>query len=318
MLDLREHKHTAKRIAHQHTSYRGLWLVLAIAGVCLLFIRQSATAAEYVVSAQVMAPIPSIPASIDSPTDKSTVYSHNLIVSGVCPVINPPIIVGIYNNANELLASSGCSSIGQFFASVHLVDGENILIPKVHTITDEEGPSGPPITITLTTPSNNPEPDLLPINISYDGHFLTYKVNQVLSWQVDVQGGYPPYLMNIDWGDDVTEDLEKPSAGEETFEHTYRSNGTHLIHLTVTDSRNQTTTTSVAAITLAGGSGSVDEGDSSQSGAVEGVSALLTKSINKVVLVSYSGTLVLVSIFWFGAFKQKKNLLLLGKKWIKK
>ena len=316
-LRLQEHKHTAKRLPHAHTSYRGLWLILFCVGLAMFLIQRATAAESYVVNAKVPAPIPSTPAQIDNPKNNTVLESPNIVVSGNCPIIVPAIIVGIYSN-NNLVGSGGCSAAGQFFATVHLSPGANILEPRVYTITNDGGPVGDPISITFvlgvsTTAATTGREKIYSassqsgtvLHIKSSNPFVLYKSGQAVKWPVYVEGGRLPYVFSIDWGDGVKTGLTANSVGLTNLEHIFNGSGSYLVRLTVRDTSGQTVSTSVAAVT------------SVNSPAVFGVVGSVTPAENvkglSGAIIAYFAVIICVIAFWAGA-KYELQLFKSGKK----
>jgi hypothetical protein len=314
LLKLIEHKHTAKRMPHRHTSYRGLWLVLALAGLSLFSIHESVRAAEYVVTATVPVPIPAVAAAIDTPANNSLVHVASITISGSCPITSPAIIVGIYNAADELLGSSSCSVSGRFAVNVALANGTNVLTPKVFTVLHDAGAVGVAVTITysptvVTTAG---------LHFVLNSPFLTYKINEQFDWQFSIQGGSSPYILSVDWGDGSKDTQSATAAGAVAFQHRYTQSGTHLIYLTITDNENRQVTTSVAAITLMSTNSVLNSNPEVNGSSQDAASPSSSLTISKAVVISYSGTVIVVGAFWFGAYRQNKSLLMIGKRRTKK
>jgi hypothetical protein len=118
-LKLQDNAHTAKLLEHKHTSYRGLLIVMLVFGVCLILAGRSAFADDYIVNAKVAAPMPTIAAEITSPLSDTTVSDKKIIISGICPIVSPAVVVVLYNSTS-LLGSAGCSADGQFSGTFSL------------------------------------------------------------------------------------------------------------------------------------------------------------------------------------------------------
>lgn len=267
VLKLQDHKHTAKKIEHVHTSYRGLALVMLIFGVALFFVQRTVSADSYVVSAKVAAPIPTIAAEITSPTQQSTTESANIVISGICPIITPAIIVELYNN-NELIGSAGCSASGEFSGTFSLVVGTNNLIPKILTITNDPGPIGtaktvyykpPVITVpAVPSPSNSGNTQSGPNQIETVGNlliktetpFLVFKNNQSFVWKVTITGGVSPYTILVDWGDGTKNTYSASSSGQQSLEHIFAKNKNTLVRISVKDATGTEVYTTVAGVTF--------------------------------------------------------------------
>jgi hypothetical protein len=271
LLKLQDHKHTAKKSSHEHTSYRGLSILLILFGICLLLISRSVNAASYMVTAGVPAPIPSSPAEITNPVTGSAVTNPNIVISGTCPVIIPAIVVMIYDN-NNYIGSAGCSASGVFAGSFTISSGVNSLVPKIVTITNDAGPTGQavsityqqassegstppvtpqqPVTLPVTTPSQPIETSTSVLKVNTDTPFLVIKPNESLVWKINVNGGESPYTIIVDWGDGVKTTYSANSAGEQSLEHLYRATKNRVIRISVKDATGKEVYTTVAGVTF--------------------------------------------------------------------
>lgn len=305
LLKLQEHKHTAKKLPHHHTSYRGLWLIMLAFGASLLLITRAVRASENLnVTAKVPAPIPTTAAIIDSPLDKTSTNDANILVSGSCPVITPAIIVVIYRDS-DLIGAAGCSAAGQFFATTHLIEGANILTPIIQTITYDYGPAGQPVTIyyqkpTATYDQNKPVVEALKLQV--DGPFITYKINEPLTWPIMITGGRPPYYLTINWGDNQSETLHFNSSGHQQAKHVYTKSQTYLIHAQAIDALGDSASISVAAVTSLGSAGINGLGST---GATIKNGDL---SFSNIVIIIYWVLAAIILAFWLGTRYEKLML----------
>ncbi len=156
-LHLQQHHHTGRLLHHKHTSYRGLAVVLVVAGAFIVGLNMvaHATADSMInVSLTVPAPIPADPPIITDPIDGDVTTQAHTTVSGTCPVITPNVIVAIFDNGT-MAGSAPCDSDHTFDVSIPLVPGSNALVARVYTITYDAGQSSNTITITYNAPSGS-------------------------------------------------------------------------------------------------------------------------------------------------------------------
>lgn len=264
ILKLQDHKHTAKHLPHHHTSYRALFLLILLFGVCLLFVQRNVNADSYVVSARVAAPIPTVAAEITQPTAGSVLTEQNIIISGNCPIIIPAVIVELYRN-DQLLGSSLCTNDGTFSGTYSLVGGTNRLQPKVRTITDDYGPVGVIQTVTVlqatTTQTTTPvsvntqttstvTPTEPQFEIKTEKPYIVFKQNESTVWKVTIAGGTSPYSIVVDWGDGTKSTYAASTAGEQLLEHVFKQSKSAVVKISVKDANGKEVYTSVAGITF--------------------------------------------------------------------
>lgn len=241
-LKLRHHKHTGKLMAHKHTSYRVLFLLMLLPiGLMALVQNLSASALDLGVTAAVLAPIPSGTPVINVPVNGAVISSSNVAVSGTCPIITPAVIISIYEGVT-LKGSTPCTTGGTFSTSITVNYGTHVIKAMVVTITNEVGNSSTPVTFSYTTTPPVLEPgvkidslQLSPWVISKD-NFLLIQPSDVssgtggeVSWKFSIKGGVLPYTVSIDWGDGMINKYIVSSHAIRTYTHTYDSAGTYII-----------------------------------------------------------------------------------------
>lgn len=287
LLKLQHHKHTAKKLHHRHTSYRSLWLIMLIFGLFILAMQKASFAESFNVSAKVPAPIPLQPAEITHPAANAVFSTPNVIVSGSCPVINPPIIVTIYRSG-EFLGSGGCSSTGYFFTTIQLLPGNNALQPIIRTITDDNGPAGQIINLIYTKAVTEQPAD--PLNITAVNPFIIFKANESFEWEVTIGGGQSPYLLLVDWGDGQSDKLTINESGKQKLKHTYNDNKTYLVRASLSDNLNSQVDMSLAAVS------------SVQSGAdyFQTTTGVTGRPIYIIAFIIYWALAALIIAFWLG------------------
>jgi hypothetical protein len=217
------------------------FILLAI-GVLLLGWTFQATADDIHVTAKVSAPLPIGPAVITSPGDGSRFSDVPITVSGTCPT---DTYIEIYRN-DFFSGTAICSTDGNFTLDIDLFPGQNKLEAKVFNITDDEGPASAPITVFYDVPqqptgssaggeagtsqSAPPAATLQPaavppLTLKTDFGYKGYKVGQSIEWSFEINGGVPPYAVNIDWGDGTNTVVSQKEAGKVSINHRYKKVG---------------------------------------------------------------------------------------------
>jgi len=320
ILKLQDHRHTAKRIEHAHTSYRALFLIMALFGISIFFVQRSASADSYVVSASVQAPIPTIPAQITSPTDQSTTNSPNIVIGGTCPIIMPAIVVEIFRN-DEFIGSAGCSASGEFSGTFTMQYGANNLVPKVITITNDLGPSGSPVVVNypapvVQTPTQPSKPAITlptsttetaePFIIKTETPFLIFKQDESFVWKVAIKGGVSPYTILVDWGDGTKSTYAANSSGDQKLEHIFKKNKNTVVRISVKDATGKEVYTTVAGVTF----------KQTTSPLVNGISASASGGSVPITIlwIAYIIIVAMVIAFWLGAKSHRHQVPPLVKK----
>ncbi len=188
-------------------------------------------------TARIPAPFVTDSAVITSPSDGDRFSSIPITVNGTCPA--NAAYVNIYKN-NVLGGTAICNG-GVFQLSMDLYPGQNALIAHSYNITDDEGPVSDTITVfydappppeppkpPATSPPSGPtkpvataDPFILKTVFLYKG----YLVGQTVIWPIEISGGYPPYAINVDWGDGSNELISRNKDGKFDVSHKYSSAG---------------------------------------------------------------------------------------------
>jgi hypothetical protein len=242
-LHLQHHKHTGKLLHHRHTSYRGLAVVVVLAGLFMigLSIMAKATAATLYVYATVPASIPTTPAVITQPTD-GPVSRPSFTVSGTCPTSTPPVIVVILLDGAEV-GSNACASDGTFALPIEVSPGQHTLRARIFTITGDTGPDSTIVYISYAMPATHAPtlPDThgtnqpSPLSFAQSQPFIVFGPGADAIWTGTITGGVPPYHVHINWGDGTSSDYTVSAAGDRNFRHHYRAMKSYDITMTVTD-----------------------------------------------------------------------------------
>lgn len=275
MLKLAHHKHTGKLLAHHHTSYRGLGLVLLIVGVFMVCMQQTAQASFMDLTAKISGPIPTIPAVINNPADGQDLTIPDITVSGTCEYMAPSNTVEIRID-DTFAGSAPCQSGGVFNVPITLPPGTHSLLARTVNYTADYGPDSTLIYVTYVPPSLPPSTTPgtsgsggsgtaakprsgsggcvanTPISIESRQPYLEFGLLLAAHWDVSVSGGCPPYTGVIDWGDGTADRIQITDTEPLTLRHAYAAmRPNYQVTLRLTDSAGQRTKLTVAAVNSA-------------------------------------------------------------------
>jgi hypothetical protein len=256
-LRLQHRHHTGRKLAHKHTSYHGLVVVVLLAGLFMagLNLMAKATADTLRVYGKVSAPIPTEPAVITSPSS-GTVSRPSLTVSGTCPVMTPNVIVVLAVDNNEV-GSVVCTD-GTFSVPIIILPGQHTLVARLYNITDDRGPDSEPVFITYLLPqvggSSTPHGQgsqnvVAAFNFQQDRPFVVFGPTKPAVWSGTFTGGTLPYHIRVNWGDKKSDSYVLDASGEHTFSHFYREMKPHDITITARDSDGRSQMAHYAAVT---------------------------------------------------------------------
>ncbi|MDB5177252.1 MAG: hypothetical protein JWN75_920 [Candidatus Saccharibacteria bacterium] len=315
-LKLRHHKHTGKLLAHKHTSYRVLFLLMLVPIIAMALVEQAAGASDLRVSAKIPAPMPAGAPAITSPVDNATSNSSNLVVSGTCPIITPAVIIALYDG-ETLIGSGQCSVNGTFSLPVTLSFGKHVLVATVVTITDDVGASSSPVTVTYPEPAAStatvkPDGSLTspgqsvfgpPVRIVASDIYVTMQSDGHAVWHGSFADGKMPYTVRIDWGDGEVNTYTTVDQAKQEYSHDYKTITTHKIIIQVTDANGGVSTLYSVAITLSLQKrsetvGAVGMGVGSSDNNGQPLSPVVT-FIQKYVWQIYIGTLSGLTFLWY-------------------
>lgn len=329
-LKLVHHQHTGRRIAHTHTSYHGLVLILGLAGLVIaLIIGLSGSVradSDFGVTASVFASPPGQAAQISQPHEGDSFTSNPITVAGTCEVANPAHVVKIFSN-NQLIGSTTCSGAGTFGLNVDLFSGSNTLVPHIYTFQNIEGPVGDPVHVTLNLPTPPPSsggngsqsptgsgssstPSQAPaeatdFRLSPSDANLFFVPGKPLEVVFTISGGTPPYTVKIDWGDGELTELSFDSSQEVKLTHTFHGVGPYTIQIDGTDSADNTAHLELVAVsgspTPSNSTGSSStSNDRGPLGFLRKLRRELFSGSNGVVMISYLAVSMLTISFWLG------------------
>jgi hypothetical protein len=206
-------------------------------------------------------------AVITSPTDQTTVTTAALQVSGTCP---SGAYVKLYTN-NTFSGVTFCESDDTFSLDDDLYLGQNNLVAEDFNVTNQQGPTTSSVTVDYipSTPSTGssttssgsstvaqatpvPSDDTITpgltsvapattvgsaptLLLTSNYQYQTSPVTSDFTWEVDVQGGDPPYHVNIAWGDGTTSNLVFNTDPIFKITHHYSVEGYYAIKVKAVD-----------------------------------------------------------------------------------
>jgi hypothetical protein len=222
---------------------------------------------SFTVTAKVSAPLPTMAASITSPTDQAHVATEVVTVRGICPA-------NTYMKLYRQDVFSGMQVCGSsdtvFNIDVALQPGANNLYSRVFNLTDDEGPQSATITVWYDVPaqpytgSSSPSiypttgttaPDLAIVTEAYQ--YQVYEAGHLITWTLRLENGTPPYTIIIDWGDGSTTVTSKNDNSPFEISHSYlpkvKGDSTYVIKLAATDAKGVKTLMQLSVVVKASG-----------------------------------------------------------------
>lgn len=184
--------HAKRRVRDNRPLHRTIafhpinFLFLLCAGVLLCASTFSAAAASYSVNGEVLAPIPTDPAVITSPTNNQQLSPLVQTVSGTCPADTYVEV-----NDNSALAGIAVCDQNTFQVSVSLSTGLNVLTAQDYNVTNNPGPSSSPVEVYYYPPVPPSSPNApTPVPSKPQSTFVAPEVVKLL--QVDMGIPYDP------------------------------------------------------------------------------------------------------------------------------
>lgn len=301
--------------------------ILACVGVYIVGLTIHGSADSYTVSAVVPGVPPASPAVITSLSNGATVHATPMQVSGSCPANSYVKLM-----RNGYLSGVDVCSGGNFQIQTDLTEGANQLTAQDYNFTDQPGPTATAITVyySATPPpndqtpieaSNSPSPDnkpgfddsgFGPLLLTSQYVYQSFEAGQKYHWGMTVQGGTPPYVVTVEWGDGTSSNLVFKTDPTFDIEHTYTNPGTYTVNANSIDAKGVKVVFQLVAVikksagsTLIGGTG----GTQAPIGKVS-LAAIPTK-IHQwlwVIWPTYAVVLLMAVSFWLGE-RQEYNLL---------
>lgn len=244
---------------HRHTSYGSLLLLLGLTGVLILLftlgvaLPGNADSGAIAVTGTVSGPPPTTAPIITAPANGTRVSDQQLTVSGSC---NSNLIVVVMSN-HVGRGSTMCNPNGAFSLIINLSIGTNVLVGYHLDALGQNGPASAPVSVTYqpraaaNLPGSTPSPltsgstsgsasNGSELTITAPYRFDAIQPGQTFILRSDLEGGTPPYAVQVGWGDSNQALLSRAAVGPFTTSHTYARAGQFVIKLTASDATGQT------------------------------------------------------------------------------
>lgn len=312
--------------------------------------------AATIISSTVEAPPLKTQATISAPQTALHTTSPTVTVSGECPATS---YVSLTVNGSYS-GTAMCASNNAYDITSSLYPGSNNLKVQDYNITDAPGPATDPIQVTYdapalpvtapntvststtgsstskTTPSatstndsgaassdsSSPATDtgIAPILLTSNFQFHTFTSQQAFDWTMDLEGGAPPYVVSVDWGDGTSSTLRFPQDPVFHIHHDYTTPGYYPVIVKSVDSVGESHVMQLAALitntegqaSFLGPTGGTDTGASS-AGASSNVTARQTIKANiKWLFLAWPTYLILILMtmsFWLGERRELLTLI---------
>ncbi|MGB4762619.1 MAG: hypothetical protein WBP12_04680 [Candidatus Saccharimonas sp.] len=264
-LHLQHHRHTGKVLAHKHTSYRGLFLLVALFSLSLIAIVQSVRANDIIATAKVAAPIPATAAQVTSHDPEAVSATDSIELAGSCSYAAPTTVVEVHADG-QFVASGVCSPSNTFAIPLILSPGRHLFILRTVNVTNDYGPDSNPTFITYAPSATTQEPQQTESNqptntgstvtsganglrIYSKSTYLLFGPDKDAEWVGYFAGGVPPYRVAIDWGDGTSSTYLANDSGQQSYRHTYTSYRPLFATISVRDDKGTTVVAHIAAIT---------------------------------------------------------------------
>ncbi len=227
-----------------------------------------AVADSYTVTAIVPAASLTQGAVITSPSTNTIVTNADLQVSGTCP---SGAYIKLYTN-NTFSGVTFCENNGTFTLNDDLYLGQNNLIAEDFNVTNQQGPVTSTVTVDYVPPASTsstgsstttgsstinqsptiPADDTITpgltsvapaatptstptLLLTSNYQYQTSPVSSNFVWEVDVQGGYPPYKVNVQWGDGTSSNLVFDTDPIFKITHHYSVEGYYAVKVQAVD-----------------------------------------------------------------------------------
>lgn len=303
-LKLSHHHHTGKILAHHHTSYAPLLILLGIVGMILGAYTAYAQspgpeAGSIGLTGVVEGDPPDIAATINEPSDNDRFATSPITVSGTCP---PGTLVEVYKN-DIFAGSTVCSSEGLYSFDIDLLFGQNTLTARVYDALGQPGPDSNAVVIFYdalppqSSPINSLDFGSAQLLLNTDSVFRGAFPNEEVGVPVSILGGTPPFAVNVQWGDANNDVISRNDNLNFTAAHAYTRAGTYQVSLQGSDAEGRVAFLTVAAIV------------NGQPGSAAGSAATDAQSTLGTILALwpfYVSTVAIVVSFWLGEMREKR------------
>jgi hypothetical protein len=190
----------------------------------------------------------------------------SIIISGTCPIIDPAVVIALYDGA-DMLGSSQCATDGTFSVTIPLHEHTYSIVATVVTITGDTGESSQPLTLTYKSPttaaptSTTPKPGSHTstpspggpssnnLEIMGDKPYIVFGPNTDAIWSGSFRGGASPYRITVNWGDGTTDIYKSVGHDKQEYAHHYSRLKAYKVLITITDNAGSSASKSFAAVT---------------------------------------------------------------------
>ena len=307
VLKVSAHRNSGRLMAHDHTSYALLAILVLLTGLILaaFTITNFASAipgpqaGSIGLSGTMPENPPSTAASITTPSNQQQFATTPITVGGNCPVYT---LVEIYKNS-IFAGSTPCNSNGTYSVQIDLLYGQNALTATDYDVLNQAGPVSNVVAVSYNAQA---PPIVSSANVNFSGAQLLLIADaiyrgvfpgQQLNVPITILGGVAPFALNVEWGDNTNQVL--PSSNNTTVNatHAYTKPGTYKITIQGSDSQGRIAFLSVAAVV----NGQPAATPSSTIGG---------PTTNKLLILwpMYAISATLVVSFWLGE-KREKHIL---------
>jgi hypothetical protein len=235
-------------------SWPSVAFVLLCIGVLLAGWTFLAVAEDVHVRAKVSAPQPTGAATIFAPNDSQHFTAVPVTVSGTCPADGSGAYIKLYRN-DFFSGVAICDASQNFSLSSDLFPGANKLKAVIFNKTDDAGPDSNTPTVYYDVPeevaqriNSNQPPFIITADFKYTGFY----VGQSIAWKLSINGGTPPYALNINWGDGKNTVISRSGAGDFSVEHSYDKpggyKGSYKVSLSASDAVGRQTSLDLFAL----------------------------------------------------------------------
>jgi hypothetical protein len=205
--------------------------------------------ADTTISSQIFAPAITRSAVIRSPSNNTTLTTQNpVVVSGTCPDQSYVAL-----NVNDTFTGVDLCNSGNFSVQTSLFSGSNTLSVQAYNVSDQAGPMSSTVMVNLKTPyatsaltpsqtgtSIAPSSAVTtapPLLLTSNFEWKTFQAGTTFAWDMDVEGGVPPYTVHVDWGDNQSSTYVFPVDPTFTISHVYAHSGYFAINASSVDAR---------------------------------------------------------------------------------
>jgi len=221
--------------------------------------------AATIISSTIQAPALRTGATIRTPTTGTSLAASTTHVTGECPSQSYVALQvnGAFNGV------SWCDNSNTYDIATSLHGGTNTLAVQAYNETDLQGPTTPTVQVvyappvsasasstasgtsrTSATPSSSSSTAALPapLLLTSSFQFHTFTTQKAFTWDLDLEGGNPPYDVNIDWGDGTKGHMRFPGDPVFTLSHAYKTDGYYAVVVNSIDTAGQQHVMQLAAL----------------------------------------------------------------------